>query len=461
MRRNQPTGTSMMTRQERQVRKNDAQVSLPNRRCYFGQDALAPFVLLLSILLFFSATLKAQDRNPETGLYELTASNIRLITDVPIDDELKSWPTILAQSLKHWQTYYNVKREDISELHATVYLIQDNTKFQSSGMLAKVPGFEEGYQFGSNLYVREQPSVYYRRHLFLHEANHWIMAHLYGGAGSPWFMEGMAEYQGTHLFRDGRLALGVIPQQLSDFPSWGRLRMINDTIADRSAPSLEQILAYENDRDRTKRYSWSWAACVFFANHPQYQPHLEDLYRTKLDYSETLSNQLRDRLEDRWDSVVTDWNGFISDLDVGYDLERSLVDGLDHAMNPTGKRTGQFQLATNRGWQSTGVTMPNGSKLRLKCSGRYRLRRSSGRETSWEAEPNGITIEYYRGNPLGCVLASIQPLIAKQETARWQTTRIGAGATLEAIEDGLLFLKVNEPSHELADNEGTIRVLVE
>ena len=78
----------------------------------------------------------------------------------------------------------------------------------------------------------------------------------------------------------------------------------------------------------------------------------------------------------------------------------------------------------------------------------------------WTAEPQGITIQYHKNAPLGCVLAVLAPLDTALATKRWVPTRVGRQKEMTASVRSLLLLKVNEPSHELHDNVGVFQVEV-
>ena len=54
------------------------------------------------------------------------------------------------------------------------------------------------FRCGAELWLRDQPTPYYRRHLLLHEGTHVFMASFLGGCGPGWYMEGIAELFGTH-----------------------------------------------------------------------------------------------------------------------------------------------------------------------------------------------------------------------------------------------------------------------
>ncbi len=413
------------------------------------------------ILLSQPVSAQVVERNAQ-GLYELKSPRLTLLTDIPIDDELKSWPGLVEQSLKQWQFYFDVSEERMSGLNVDATLIGDRPRLTQLGLLDGVPGFDEGYQYMRHLYLREQPTIYFRRHLFLHELTHWIVWELYGGGGSPWFMEGMAEMQATHLLSGGKLILGTIPLSKEQVSGWGRLRMVHEALERGEAPSLTQIFAYGDAReDHIVRYSWSWAACVFFTNHPKYGPMLRDLYRQKLDYSDALSRRFKEQLASDWENVQVDWNAFVSDLDFGYDLARSTV---HRSSVPAAKalRPGEsirLELASDRGWQATGILLDDGISAQIKCSGSFQeMRPVQGEPTAWNVEPNGVTFQYYRGNPLGSVVASVVSSNEPDQTKRWETQRVGLETTVNSVKKGELFLKINEPSKGLSDNVGTISV---
>jgi hypothetical protein len=413
--------------------------------------------------MYWPTISNAQERrNPDTGLFELTSPRMTLITDIPLDDELRSWPIVLEQSLEQWQKYYGVTPDTMANFQAKVYLIGDQQRFEAAKLMGGVPGFEDGYQYADRLYLREQPSVYYRRHLFIHEANHWIMLRLYGGAGSAWFMEGMADMQATHVMRDGKILLNTIPASPLQVPFWGRLKLLDQSLKSERAPSLGEIIAFPDmQQDRMDRYAWSWAACVFFSNHPKYGPILLQEYRKGLDYSGALSKRFKSRLEPVWDQVQTDWCGFVSDLDFGYDMERSIVVSENTLERQASASGATFQLSTSHGWQSTGLEIQADQTVSVQCDGSYVLQREvPGVAAERRAEPQGITADYFRGKPLGCVLAAIVPRSGSGTTKRWEEVKIGKGLTFEPGSQGVLFLKVNEPSSGLHDNQGSISVVI-
>lgn len=417
-------------------------------------------------VIFSSYHLQAQEiQSLGNGLRRLEQDRLTLITDLPIDEELKAWPAYLNQAIEQWSTVWDHPLGKDPSLHVTACLIGDRALFASAGMLDGVPAFDDGYQLNDTIYIVEQPSVYYRRHLFLHEATHWIMYRFLGGAGSPWFMEGTAELFGTHRLDEDRLTLNSIPSDPSQVPNWGRLKRIREMLDDGTAPSLREILAYGNDLPRRNdRYVWSWAATVFFWNHPQYSKALLSAASPPLDYSMDLSNRLEQALEKEWPCVLADWNVFVSDFDFGYEPQRSMVDLGSLTQSP--KRWDSLQepvlleLASDRGWQDSGIDVKRGNKIRVTAEGTFTIAQQNSQEP-WECGPNGITFRYFQHQPMGKLLATIVPIDGDASTCRLPLIPIGTEQIIEAPHDGRLLLKINEPAGQIADNAGFLTLTLQ
>ncbi len=139
--------------------------------------------------IFFSTEECRSQSLSEQGFQQIRSEHMTLVTDLEIDDELRNWPVYLDQAIEQWKQIFKPEPSKLLSLHATVYLVGDRSKWNASGLLNEVPFLQDGFQLGNKLYVVEQPSEFYRRMLFLHEATHWIMFEWLGGAGSPWLME--------------------------------------------------------------------------------------------------------------------------------------------------------------------------------------------------------------------------------------------------------------------------------
>ena len=81
--------------------------------------------------------------------------------------------------------------------------------------------------------------------MLLHEGTHAFMARWLGGAGPPWYMEGIAELLATHHWQKGQLTLDVMPQSKEEMPYWGRIKLVKDENAAGRGMTLEQIMRYD------------------------------------------------------------------------------------------------------------------------------------------------------------------------------------------------------------------------
>ena len=143
----------------------------------------------------------------------------------------------------------------------TGFIMKDKARFQSTGLLpADLPHFLHGYSRNNLLWLYEQPSDYYRRHLLLHEGTHGFMNTVLGGCGPPWYMEGMAELLATHRLADGRLTLNSMPANRDEVPEWGRIRIIKDAVAAGRGVTVAGVVGLPAQEFlNNDSYAWSWA----------------------------------------------------------------------------------------------------------------------------------------------------------------------------------------------------------
>lgn len=419
-------------------------------------------VAWLALVNLFVHKVSAQDiRKTNEGFNELVAPNMRLITDLEIDSELMQWPAYLEQAAGQWKQAFAPPPAKLSGLAPVVYLVGDRTRWEQSGLLSQVPRLEDGFQLGDQLYIVEQSSVYYRRLLFLHEATHWIMYRWQGGAGSPWLMEGMADLFGTHRFDKEGLVLGYYPERPEEVPGWGRLRLIKETLEQKSAPKLSAIIAFPDMRQqRMERYSWSWAACTFLMRHPELEGDFQAIYRGNLDYGMTSSQRFFRAMESQWSGLSLRWRCFVDELGFGMDVPRSSLRLNEVNLAGTTQKQLLSSVAADRGWQAVYGPVPPGTKLQVQASGRFVVKRlTSG--ANWESEAAGISVEYHRGMPLGCLMGVWAEVEGEQPSEPWTPIRIGKEASLESpSRPALLLLRINEPAAGLVDNQGALDISI-
>jgi hypothetical protein len=205
-------------------------------------------------------------------------------------------------------------------------------------------------------------------------------------------------------------------------------------------------------------YGWSWAAAAFLDGHPRTQAAFRTLRRRVRLREPEFSSQLRQTLGDEWPRVLEEWQLFVANLEYGYDLTREAVEYQVGEKLPANGRT--VTLAADRGWQSSGVLVEEGKSYRVTATGRYTVAQSPH---PWPCEPNGVTLRYHDGLPLGVLLGTVRPetFAENQVSAFLNPGPIGTARTIRAPATGVLYLRINDSPAELADNEETLKVRIE
>jgi hypothetical protein len=119
----------------------------------------------------------------------------------------------------------------------------------------------------------------------------------------------------------------------------------------------------------------------------------------------------------------------------------------------------RFEVHTDRNWQATGWSVTAQQVLQLQASGQYTIGQT-GRP--WKCQPQGVTLEYHRGQPLGRLMLAIaaEPEGPQQFTQPLTVLPIGHQAKVVAPHAGELFFRVNEATSGLSDNDGAIVVQI-
>jgi hypothetical protein len=403
----------------------------------------------------------------DNGLSQVTSQHLKLVTDLPVTPEITDLCKMFDQAMEQWGEEFQVPRSQWIDGQATACLIVDRKRFTDLQYITpEVPAFREGYQLQDRLFMLEQPSAYYRRHLLLHEGTHWFLWRFLGGNGPPWFSEGMCEMMATHQWSEqsGSLRMNWIPTDRESAPLWGRFKMIRDAMASGTAPSIERILQYSDTAHRTDEpYAWSWAAIIFFSKNSRYRDSLYENFlpnlRSHNGSEHKLTQDFKDRLQKQWPSIQAEWTAYVNDLDYGFSPKHSLPEIDLNKLKPISVPV-QVAIESNRGWQSTGILVKQGEHVSITASGRVVIREAS--PNPWESEPQGISLQYHQGFPLGKLIAIVVPIDAPENesstTARLTPFAIGKKHAWTSTQSGLLLLKVNEPSAQLFDNAQAFKV---
>ena len=404
------------------------------------------------------------ERLKANGIRTLTGKNLILHTDIPLDEELRSWPVIFEKAVEQFCSYFDVDGVKVKQWQVRACVIQDMTKFKNAGLLPQaLPEFQHGYALGDRIFLKEQPSEYYRRHLLIHEGVHSFMLHFFHGSGPPWYMEGMAEMLATHQWVGQQLKLRSFPADRTAVPFWGRVKIIKDDVALRKGKMIEEVMQYgSNAHLDVEAYGWSWAATTFLDRHPEFQTTFRRQVQKAGDSSPQFSLDLIQAYGDKWLRVRQQWQLFIMNMEYGYDLVREAIDDVEVRSYAELPEEQAIQVQADRGWQSTGLAVTKGMNIQLAASGRFVIHQEKDQAGQavdpWESEPDGITIQYYKGNPLGKLLIAVDNLNQTGLTGLVSYAAIGGGGEIEIPYDGVLYLRVNDSPAELHDNRGEIEV---
>ena len=418
-----------------------------------------PLLIALSWAIPCGATPRDVDsaRAAALGIRKLESHHLVLYTDVPSAPEVDRLPEIFDRAVPQWANYFDVPRDKISDWRMQAYLIAERQKFDALHLMPiGNDGFPHGFSLGHELWLYDQPTDYYRRHLLLHEGTHGFMATLLGGCGPGWYMEGTAELLATHHWdaRHVKLTLRTMPRSRREVPMLGRIKLIRDAFAEDRALSLPAVLKIDNRRRlENEAYAWCWALARLLDDHPHYRERFRTLQQHVLD--PRFNDLVRQLFADDWHELTVEWQSFVATLDHGHDVERAAIEFRE------GKTIGNKPLtvttASDRGWQSTGALLEAGREYQITATGRYELARDA--DGTWWCEPGGVTIEYVAGRPLGMLLGAIDD--GGQGVSQFaHPIAIGLDKMVKPEQTGTLYLRVNDAPFALADNKGEVNVTI-
>ena len=312
------------------------------------------------------------------GIRKLEGVHLTLYTDVPSRPEVDELPQVFDAAVVPWCQYFRVAADKVATWKMTGYLVDRKERFQGTGLLPDdLPPFLNGYQRGSELWVYEQPSAYYRRHLLLHEGTHAFMNTQLQGCGPPWYMEGIAELMGTHRWQDGHLQLAYFPKHRDEVEQWGRIKLIHTEVAAGRSLTLESIADYGPTAHlKNEPYAWCWAAAAFLDGHPQFSARFRQLPEDVRESAPEFSASFWKLFEADRRQLVEQWQLFVLHLDYGYDLEREAIVYDPPGTALAGSR--EIRVRADRGWQSAGVRVEAGATYVLEAAGRYQVAQSLG-----------------------------------------------------------------------------------
>jgi hypothetical protein len=248
------------------------------------------------------------------------------------------------------------------------------------------------------------------------------------------------------------LQLNRFPAAAADVSKLGRIELVQKDEAAGRGRTLAEVLAYDSRAHlKVEPYAWSWAAAAFLDNHPRYRDRFRELWRLAGDRD--FNKRLAEKFAADGRQLVEEFQVFAADLDYGYDFSRTMID-----FTPGKPLTASTKItvAADQGWQNSGLKLDAGKTYRLKATGRYQVGRST---KPWISEPNGISLHYIHGKPLGLLLGAIRPdHVPSGESPFMMPMVIGEGTTLKPETTGTLYLRANISSGHLSEAAGSISV---
>lgn len=410
-----------------------------------------------------SATRNERSENPaelaRLGIRVLSGTYVQLYTDLPSGPEIDGIPHILDLAVPEWAAYLGVPAERLAGWRLRGYLMSDPEKFRQAGLLPEdLPPFRHGFQEGDQFWVREQPTDYFRRHLVLHEGVHGFMRGLLGGAGPPWYREGMAEFLATHRYKGGKIAVGIMPARRDDVEGWGRIDAIRRAFQAEQAVMLRDVWKFETRQFlEDEPYAWSWAAVAFLDGHPEYRNRFRSMVAHVPNESVTFTRHLELQFLDELRELDEQWQVFVADIDYGYDFRRNAVTfAAGRELPPEGATC---TVQTDRGWQSSGLRVEAGKTYLIRAEGQFQIVKGP---PAWISEPGGVTLRYHRGSPLGMLMGNVRLDQTRPGLSDLAIpVRVGTSRYIKPAGSGTLYLMINDHPAEYNDNQGEITVQVQ
>lgn len=389
------------------------------------------------------------------GITAVTGEHLTLYSDLRDEARCRDLVAAFDAAVLQWGSFFGIPGGQLRPWHLVGFLVQDRERFKAAGLWPEdLPEFPAGYNLGHHFWIFPQEGNYYTRHLLLHEGTHAFMQWYLGGSGPPWYSEGMAEWLALHRWSEGSLELKARIADRNQVDYWGRPKLIRKALEAGRRMRLDELFDFPNSAFRNvESYAWAWAGCEFLARHPLSAKSFAQLPKFAEDSSAAFSRDLKRKLKADWDRLELDWQQFVEELDYGILADRLAIRPVEETAQAA---EGTFRLATAWGWQDSGIEVAAGEEKQIEARGRYMIRTG---DPPWPCEAGGITIEYYRGRPLGELLVAVLPEDPKFNEVLVPLP-IGTSRRLTFERAGRLLFRINESPVWLEDNTGELEIRV-
>lgn len=394
------------------------------------------------------------------GIRCYESPRLKLYTD--IDPKFAvTLPAVIDQAYVALADYFGPLPPDPegTEFQVTGYIMQNRALFKEAGViLDSLPTIVNGRHQGAQFWMDAQTQPYYLKHLMLHEYTH-CYSMIMGEIGAPvWYLEGIAESMATHTTdSSGKIQLNVMPHNKNDFGGLGRITLIEEAVEQSPPKPIQEVMQFlpADFVSDNKAYAWSWALCQYFDKHPDYGKPFRELAHHM--QGRVFSQKIQEMLGDDYAKVNDGWMLFARNLQPGYDSQNAAVtftEGISLPPNTSVTAT----INSQQGWQSSGVRVTQGAVYDVTATGRFTLAQEP---KPWESTADGISFQYFKGQPLGRLIMMIQPdpdMKLTHPNSIMKEYPIGAQASWMAPVSGTVYFRLNDAWNALADNSGEIEV---
>jgi len=406
-----------------------------------------------------------EQRLEALGIRRYESKHLVLYTDIPAE-LARPLPPLMDQAYAALEDYFGPLPPDRErkDFQMVGHIMADRGLFQEAGLIkddAQI--LLEGVYRNQQFWMKDQPIDYYRRHLMVHEGVHCFMvANPNPTNRFVWYMEGMAELFRAHQTdRDGKTRFRLFPSDRDTFGGLGWIRLVDEDRRSTGLRTIEAVTALQvNDCQKYNAYAWSWSLCAFLDGHPRYRDRFRRIGSLVTSRSDA-TLELQKVFQDDWPQLSEEWLVFAGNLCYGYDIARTVLDLSPGQPLEKAGGTVDLDVAADRGWQSSGILLEPGLTYAISASGRFVV---ATEPKPWESEPQGVSIRYHAGQPVGKLVAAIRSQIlgeAPPYTTMLTVLPIGREARLSPRIAGTLYFRVNDFWNELADNSGSVQVKVQ